>query len=107
MTSEQALPTEAIADEIDEVGDDEHERRGDQQPGLGAESRPASEERRELADVGEHRRQAPGRVERRVHGRRGREQRGDGHDREAGVAEGRPGRFGDRGLPVADDLRRR
>ena len=88
--------------EVDEVGDDEHERSGDQEPGVRAEPRSAPEEWRELPGLGEHRRQPAGCVEGRVHRGGGGEQRGDGHHREARVAERRPRRLGDRGLAVAD-----
>ena len=74
-------------------------------PALRAEPRAAPEERRELAGLREHPGEAARGVERRVHRRRGREQRRDRHHREAGVAERRPRRLGDRRLAVVDHLR--
>ena len=91
--------------EVDEVADDEHDRGRDQHAGVRAEPRGRPEERRKLAGAREHLRQAARGIERRVHGRRGREQGRDRHHREAGVPERRPRGLGDRGLAVADHLR--
>ena len=76
-------------------------------PACGPSREPRPKNGRELPAPGEHRRQAAGRVEGRVHGRRGREQGGDRHHREAGVPERRPRGLGDRRLAVADHLRDR
>ena len=45
--------------EVDEVGDDEHDAAGDEQPGLGAEPRARPEERRELPDLARASRSVP------------------------------------------------
>ena len=90
--------------EVDGVGDDEHDRAGDQQPGVRAEPRARSEQRWELPDLGQLGGQPGGGVERRVdRGRRG-QQGGDRHHHEARLAECRAGGLGDRGLAVALDL---
>ena len=91
--------------EVDEVAHHEHDPCRDQHARVRAEPRAASEERRELAGAREHRGQAARGVERRVHGRRRREQGGDRHHREPGVPERRPRGLGDRRLAVADHLR--
>ena len=90
--------------EVDEVGDDEHDRGGDQHPGVRPEPCAAPEEGRELAGPGQHRGEAARGVERGEDRGRGREHGGDRHDREPGVTERRPRRLGDRGLAVADHL---
>ena len=84
--SEQALPDRRDRREVDEVGDDEHDRGGDEHPRVRAEPRVTPEEGRELAGLGEHRGEPARGVERGDDRGCGREHRGDRHDREAGVA---------------------
>ena len=78
---------------------------GDEEARPLAEAPASTKEGREQPFLRQHPRQVRRRVEGRVRRARRGEQRGDGHDREAGVAERRSRRLGDRGLAVADHLR--
>ena len=100
-TSEQALPTEAIAERSTTFETTSTIAGVIRSPACVRAGTP-SEERRELPDPGQHPCQPDRGESVAFDRRRRREQRGDGHHREAGVAEGRARRLGDRRLAVAD-----
>ena len=104
MTSEQALPTEAIAERSTRLATTSTSAAVISSPACAPSREPRPKKGGNCPRLGEHRRQAARRVEGRVHRRRGREQGGDRHHREAGVSERRSRGLGDRGLAVADRL---
>ena len=104
MTSEQALPTDAIAERSTRLATTSTIAAVIKSPACGPRREPRPKNGGNWPDLRKHRGQPARRVEGRVHRRRGRQQGRDRHHREPCVAERWPRGLGDRGLAVADHL---